>query len=378
MNPGESWELGHQIDQDLLQLLHEVHPRLRVSPPSTEGNSSDLVPSHRMMARTKKTTCLADASNPQVALLATLPDAEQDLAVPMEEDREGDAEVQEVEELDEVRPGSPPAAEGEEEVGPPNFGEYNETGQPVDVDGDVLVEGMDNVSEELAKAVPHRRQGALGARWVSPLSKISEARLRTLNQDGYLGELDCYIPAHDNRATNPDKGMCAWLGSHGQQGALMTLQKYFRDVADFFALRPAQITPKGFKYLSALFVLYASQGWDAPSPHKVAWFFDLKSTPKQGKSGYFYFSQPDFKWLSGKDHKAISKIGHFVDEYFMVKDLNITRTQFQQIPTYHRPPLTLALRDRAQKLARLPEEDRNIIQLTSDDNLVKYVLGFMP
>ncbi|KAM6598271.1 hypothetical protein CsatA_017880 [Cannabis sativa] len=168
--------------------------------------------------------------------------------------------------------------------------------------------------------------------------------------------------------------MCAWSGAHGQQGALMPLHKYFRDVADFFGLCPTQITSKGIKYLSALFVLYASQGWDAPSPHEVARFFDLKSTPKQGRSGYFYFFQPGFKWLSGTDDKAISKIGRFVDEYFMVKDPSITRTRFQQIPTYHCPPLTLALRDRAQKLALLPEEDRNIIQLTSDDNLVKYGL----
>ena len=96
MNSGESWELGHQIDQDLHQLLHEVHPRLRVSPPSSEGHSFELVPSHRMMAHTKKTTHLADASDPQVARLATLPDAEQDSVVPIEEDREGDAEVQDV------------------------------------------------------------------------------------------------------------------------------------------------------------------------------------------------------------------------------------------------------------------------------------------
>ncbi|XP_060968724.1 uncharacterized protein LOC133036225 [Cannabis sativa] len=110
----ESWELGHQIDEDLLQLMHEDHPRLRASPSSSEGHSPDLVPSHRMMAYTKKTMRLADATDPQVAQLATLPSAEQDSAVPMEEDREGDAEVQEVEEMDDARPGSSSKAKGEE------------------------------------------------------------------------------------------------------------------------------------------------------------------------------------------------------------------------------------------------------------------------
>ncbi|KAM6551126.1 hypothetical protein CsatB_000934 [Cannabis sativa] len=237
MNSGESWEDGHQIDQDLLQLLHEDHPRLCSSPPSSsEGHSSNPVLSHRMMARTKNTTHLADASDPQVVRHATLPSTEQDSAVQMEEDHEGDAEIQEVEAQDDVRPGS--SFEKEAEVAPPNYGDYNEAGEPVDADGDVLVEGVDYVSEELVAAVPHRRQGALGARWVSPPSKITEARLRTLDQGGYLGELDCYIPAHNNRATNPEKGMCDWSGAHGQQGALMPLHQYFKDVADFFGLCP--------------------------------------------------------------------------------------------------------------------------------------------
>uniref|UniRef100_A0A803QS06 Uncharacterized protein n=1 Tax=Cannabis sativa TaxID=3483 RepID=A0A803QS06_CANSA len=72
--------------------------------------------------------------------------------------------------------------------------------------------------------------------------------------------------------------------------------------------------PKGIKYLSALFVLYASKKWGIPSPQEVAWFFDLKSSPAR-RVGYFYFSK-SASWLDGND-KAIAKIGHFVDKYFM-------------------------------------------------------------
>ncbi|XP_060958288.1 uncharacterized protein LOC133030091 [Cannabis sativa] len=74
------------------------------------------------------------------------------------------AEVQEIEELDDVHPGSPSEAEEEEEVEPPNYLGYNEVGELVDADGDILVEGVDYVSEEIAAEVPHKRQGALGAR----------------------------------------------------------------------------------------------------------------------------------------------------------------------------------------------------------------------
>ncbi|XP_060969743.1 uncharacterized protein LOC115715235 [Cannabis sativa] len=58
----------------------------------------------------------------------------------------------------------------------------------------------------------------------------------------------------------------------------------------------------------------------------------------------------------------------------MVDGMGTAHTRFQQIPTFHRPLLTLTLRDRAQELAQLPGDDWNIIQLTSEDNFVKYGL----
>uniref|UniRef100_A0A803QS78 Uncharacterized protein n=1 Tax=Cannabis sativa TaxID=3483 RepID=A0A803QS78_CANSA len=42
-----------------------------------------------------------------------------------------------------------------------------------------------------------------------------------------------------------------------------------------------------------MFVLYKELGLPQPTPYEISHYFDLRSVPKQNRTGYFYFSQGD-------------------------------------------------------------------------------------
>uniref|UniRef100_A0A803PB36 Uncharacterized protein n=1 Tax=Cannabis sativa TaxID=3483 RepID=A0A803PB36_CANSA len=154
------------------------------------------------------------ATDPYVTRYATMPSAGQARPAVEEEDNEGDVEVQEIEDQGEVRPDSPSEAEEGGVARPLHFGGYNEVGEPVSEAGDVLEEGDDYVTEKYIEAVPQRRQGAFRARRVSPLSIVTQSQLRSLETDGYLGDVECFFPSPNHRATSPREGFCAWSGAH--------------------------------------------------------------------------------------------------------------------------------------------------------------------
>uniref|UniRef100_A0A803P6D9 Uncharacterized protein n=1 Tax=Cannabis sativa TaxID=3483 RepID=A0A803P6D9_CANSA len=115
-------------------------------------------------------------TDPHMALHATMSSTEYARPAAKEKDDEGDAEE-------------------EGAALPLRFGGYNKVWEPVSEAGDVLEEGEDYVTEEYTEAVPQRRQGASRAWWVSPPSIITQAQLRSLEKDGYLGGVECFFPS---------------------------------------------------------------------------------------------------------------------------------------------------------------------------------------
>uniref|UniRef100_A0A803QC73 Uncharacterized protein n=1 Tax=Cannabis sativa TaxID=3483 RepID=A0A803QC73_CANSA len=164
-----------------------------------------------------------------------------------EEDYEGDVEVQEIEDQDGDCPDSPSEAEEEGVARPLCFKGYNESREPVFELGDILVEGEDYVTQEFIEVVPHKRQGALGARWVCPPSIVTEGHLKNLEKAGYLGRLECFLPSPNHRTTSLKVGYYAWSGAHTKQEAMLFLHMYFKRVTDYFHLCSTQFTPKGIK-----------------------------------------------------------------------------------------------------------------------------------
>uniref|UniRef100_A0A803PCN0 Uncharacterized protein n=1 Tax=Cannabis sativa TaxID=3483 RepID=A0A803PCN0_CANSA len=49
--------------------------------------------------------------------------------------------------------------------------------------------------------------------------------------------------------------------------------------------------------------------WPQPMLYEISYYFDLKSTPKQNKTGYFYFSLISHQWLGDTNCTVMSKVG---------------------------------------------------------------------
>uniref|UniRef100_A0A803QPH9 Uncharacterized protein n=1 Tax=Cannabis sativa TaxID=3483 RepID=A0A803QPH9_CANSA len=84
-----------------------------------------------------------------------------------------------------------------------------------------------------------------------------------------------------------------WSNPHLEQGGILPLHSYIRDIANVFALYPTQITLKGIKCILVVFVLYAEL--DLPQP-----------LPQLG-----------YQWLGNHNSKAMSKVGRYPWNYFI-------------------------------------------------------------
>uniref|UniRef100_A0A803PCA8 Uncharacterized protein n=1 Tax=Cannabis sativa TaxID=3483 RepID=A0A803PCA8_CANSA len=155
---------------------------------------------------------------------------------------------------------------------------YDANGNLLNKLGEPSVLGLDHVlNQSFEPEILNAR--SQGANWVSPASTLSVDAFSKILASGLV------------------------------RGVVLPLHPYFRDIAAYFGMCPTQISSKSIKYLSTMFVLYTELGWPQRNPYEIGYYFDLKSTPKQNRTGYFFFSQVGHQWLGDINSTNMSKVG---------------------------------------------------------------------
>lgn len=111
-------------------------------------------------------------------------------------------------------------------------------------------------------------------------------------------------------------------------GETLPLHLYFRAVVDYFDICPFQITPNGYRVLSALYILYYFKRWGVPSPHEINYLFDLKSNPNQNNTSFFYFAHQESHHTFLSDVTFQSNPGKYYQEYFLTSQINANNLAF--------------------------------------------------
>uniref|UniRef100_A0A803NHD5 Uncharacterized protein n=1 Tax=Cannabis sativa TaxID=3483 RepID=A0A803NHD5_CANSA len=144
-------------------------------------------------------------------------------------------------------------------------------------------------------ALKYRRKE--GSSVVPPPSILTFKRLTNLLDEGLLRGVEAFLPHPRQLATDLGEGFCAWSRPYANQGAILPLHPYFKEMSNYYKIYPTQFTPKG---------------------------------------------------INDTMDKEVSKISGFIEDYYMVKDMDVDHLSFQCIPSYCHPPFTLGLRSRAQ------------------------------
>lgn len=179
------------------------------------------------------------------------------------------------------------------------------------------------------------------------------------------------------RADEPGCGLCAWSRYHIQAGESLPLHLYFVGVADYFGISPFQITPNGIQGLATLYVLYCSRNWKPPTPHKVHYLFDMKTNLGQKNIGFFHLFQRQKGVRYLHDISYRSNAGKYFAEYFMTSDIRSTYTSFRHAGPFIQPLPTRAMKSRADILAGLPSEEKDVKVLATAENFKRVGLFLM-
>ena len=101
------------------------------------------------------------------------------------------------------------------------------------------------------------------------------------------------IPGKCDVPSRPPKGYVTLHLESFKLGARLPLQPYFARILGGMHLAPGQLHPKGWRVLSALFVLWERCGLGEPSLVEVKHLYQLRSSPKE--AGWYYFMSSSTK-----------------------------------------------------------------------------------
>ncbi|XP_062105284.1 uncharacterized protein LOC133816949 isoform X1 [Humulus lupulus] len=191
-----------------------------------------------------------------------------------------------------------------------------------------------------------------------------------------LRGVNVICPHPHQRANRPDGPYCAWSRHHIFAGATIPLHPFFRSVADYFNVSPFQIAPNGIQALSALYILYYMQGWDERTPHEIHYLFDFRTNPSHKNTGFFHLfhRQKGVKYLCGIAHK--SNPGKYYTEYFLTSDIRANNLAFTHAGPFEQSLPTQEMFKRAEELANMCIEEKDVRNLVTVDNL--QMVGLLP
>ena len=93
--------------------------------------------------------------------------------------------------------------------------------------------------------------------YVTPSNRVTIRMIANYIKKYRLPEVTLVQPTKDHRANFPRGAFSAWSRYHIEAGAILPLHPFFQGVANYFEVAPFQITPNGYRMLSALYILYS-------------------------------------------------------------------------------------------------------------------------
>ena len=106
-----------------------------------------------------------------------------------------------------------------------------------------------------------------------------------------------------------------------EAGAILPIHSFLRWVANVFNICPFQLSPNGYRVLSALYILYRFKGWGEPSPYEINYLFYLKTNTSHHGTSFFYLTHQETSRVFLSDVTYKSNVGKYQQEYFLTTDM---------------------------------------------------------